>query len=187
MRESRGSPLWLRTYRSLVTAVDSAAHGLRRGVTWLLPPYGVSRSTDRWERVWLARTEARWRRGSEVVECFRFGDGYVATVEYTNRAIRWQLTPGPVSLASALFTVALYIQYDITPQIDPEGRMFVALADDGPRQVFSESPEEPVRYVYIDSVRTLEELPDCLDTTSLERAYSRLSYNQRRQLRSGRS
>jgi hypothetical protein len=153
----------------------------------MIPPYGGGNPAARWERVWLARTEARWRRGPEVVECFRFGDGYVATVEYTNRRVRWQLTPGPVGLASALFTVALYIQHDVTPQIDPDGRMFVALAADGPRQVFSESLEEPVQYVYIDSVRTLEELPGCLDTVSLEPAYSRLSYDQHRQVRSGRS
>lgn len=182
MRKSIGSRLWLWTHRSLVAVGDSVA----RGLSWLTPPYGVDRVEAPWERVWLSRTEARWRRGTEVVECFRFTDGYVATVEYTNRAVRWQLTPGPVGLASALFTVSLYIQYGITPQIDPDGRMFIAVGDDGPQQVFSASPDSPVQYVYIDSVRTLEELPDCLDIVPFERAFSRLSYVPQRELRSGR-
>ncbi|SEO88771.1 hypothetical protein SAMN04487948_106190 [Halogranum amylolyticum] len=138
-----------------------------------------------WERAWLARREVRWRRGTEVVECFRFADGYVATVEYTDRDVTWQLTAGPVPLAGALFTVALYTQHDVTPQIDPDGRMFTAIGDDGPRQVFTETPDEPVEYVYVDAFRTLEEFPDCIDTAPLEQTFKRLSYSPRRELRFG--
>jgi hypothetical protein len=151
----------------------------------MIPPYGEQTQSAQWERVWLARSEARWRRGTEVVECFRFADGYVATVEYTDRDVTWQLTAGPVPLAGALLTVALYTQHGITPQIDPDGRMFTALGSDGPRQVFTETPEQPVEYVYVDAFRTLEEFPDCIATAPLEQAFKRLSYSPRRELRFG--
>lgn len=138
-----------------------------------------------WERVWLARSRVRWRRGTETVECFRFADGYVATVEYADRDATWQLTAGPVPLAGALFTVGLYMQHAVTPQIDPEGRMFIAVGDDGPTQVFEERTSDPVEYVYLDAFRTLEELPDYVDCTELDRVYQRLSDDKRRELPSG--
>ena len=158
---------------------------VRGVVSRLTPPYGERHRSREWERAWLARKEVRWRRGPDVVECFRFADGYVATVEYTDRDVTWQLTAGPVPLTAALFTVALYTQHGVTPQIDPSGRMFVAIGETGPRQAFSESSSEPVEFVYVDAFRTLEELPDCIDITPLEPAFKRLSYSPRRELRSG--
>lgn len=162
----------------------STRRTIRRCLSWLAPPYRTRAQSAQWERAWLARREARWRRGTEVVECFRFADGYVATVEYTDRNVTWQLTAGPVSLAGALFTVALYTQHAVTPQIDPDGRMFIALGDDGPQQVFTETPTSPVEYVYVDTFRTLEEFPECIDTEPLELTFRRLSYSPRRELRS---
>lgn len=185
MRESIVSRIWLRTYRSLVGITSSTGRVARRCVSWMTPPYRGRTQPAQWERAWLARREARWRRGTEVVECFRFADGYVATVEYTDRDVTWQLTAGPVPLAGALFTVGLYMQHAVTPQIDPEGRMFTAIGDDGPQQVFTETTDNPVEYVYVDAFRTLEEFPDCIATAPLEKAFKRLSYSPRRELRSG--
>ncbi|WP_085942424.1 hypothetical protein [Halogranum rubrum] len=173
-----------RTYQSLADATRWTENFVRDFVSWLTPPYRGRTGTTDWERAWLARREVRWRRGMEVVECFRFADGYVATVEYTDRDVTWQLTAGPVSLAGALFTVALYIQHGVTPQIDPDGRMFTALGDDGPLQVFTETADQPVEYIYVDTFRTLEEFPDCIATGPLEKAFQRLSYSPRRELRS---
>lgn len=181
MRTPAFGRAWIRTCRLTADVYGSVASSLGS----LFPPYGNGPADATWERAWLARKEARWRRGSEAVECFRFGDSYVATVEYTDRDVTWQLTAGPVSLAGALLTVGLYMQHHVTPQIDPDGRMFVALDDDGPRQVFSESDTNPVDYVYLDVFRTLEELPDCIDIEPLEPAYRRLSHGPRRELHFG--
>ncbi|ADE04594.1 MULTISPECIES: hypothetical protein [Haloferax] len=107
-------------------------------------------------------TETRWSRPGERVDCFRFDDGYVTTVHYEDREVTWQLTPGQVPLASALVMAKLYLEHELTPQTDPEGRPFVGLAERGPVQVFEEIPPEPVEYVYLDGVRTLEEFPEFL-------------------------
>ncbi|WP_233204234.1 hypothetical protein [Halegenticoccus soli] len=106
-------------------------------------------------------------------------------MEYEDRDVTWQLTAGPANLAGALFTVGLYMQHGVTPQIDPEGRMFIAIGDDGPVQVFEETTRDPVEYVYIDAFRTLEELPGCVDADEIERAYRRLSQDRPRELPSG--
>jgi hypothetical protein len=126
-----------------------------------------------------------WRRGAETIECFRFADGYVATVEYADRSVTWQLTAGPAPLAGALFTVALYIQRSVTPQIDPDGRMFIALGEDGPKQVFEAFPDDSFEYVYVDVFRTLEELPDCVDSTDFEPVFRQLSSGSPPELPSG--
>ena len=131
-------------------------------------------------------TETRWVDDSmsESVTCFRFDDGYVVTVTYTDRDVTWQLTPGPISLGSALATAELYLQHGITVQIDGEGRPFVAVADDGPRQVFEEIVDEPVRYVYFDAVRTLDEFPDFLDVSDeLADVFDRMSQSEPHPLR----
>lgn len=141
-------------------------------------------STDEWRRVWLTRSKARWRRGDEVVECFRFDDAFVATVEYVDRGVTWQLTAGPAPLPCALAAVALYVEHGTTPQIDPDGRPFVAVGPDGPRQAFEESASEPVEYLYIDAFRTLEEVPDSVDVSRLRTVGDRLDPRPRRELRS---
>lgn len=135
-----------------------------------------------WTRAWLTRDRVRWRRDDETVECFGFGDGFVATVTYADRGVTWQLTTGPVTLASALFAAGLYMQCGVTPQIDPDGRMFVAVDDDGPTQAFDEDTVRPVEFLHADAVRTLEEFPEYVDTDPLETAYSRLGGNPRREL-----
>ncbi len=162
--------------------VDWSRSAFRTAYTFVTRPFRRSSDDGTWKRVWLARDRARWRRGTETVECFRFHDGFVATVEYADRSVTWQLTAGPVPLAGALFTAGLYMQHGITPQIDPEGRMFIALGDDGPTQVFGESSNVPVEYVYLDVFRTVEELPDCVDTDTIESPYRRLSHSRRHEL-----
>lgn len=137
-----------------------------------------------WTRVWLTRSEARWRAGDEVIECFRFGDGFVATVEYVDRDVTWQLTAGPAALPCGLTTVALYVEHGITPQIDPDGRPFVGIGADGPRQVFERSPSDPVEYVYLDTLRTFEEVPDAIDLSAFETAADRLDARSHHRLRS---
>lgn len=129
-----------------------------------------------WEIDRSRRTETQWRRGDETLRCFRFDDGYVSTVEYESRDVTWQLTPGQVPLASALAMVTVYRQHGITPQIDPDGRPFVAVGDSGPRQVFEEIADEPVDYVYLDTVRTVEEFPSFIDVDEDVRSvYERMS------------
>ncbi|ELZ98693.1 hypothetical protein C440_00015 [Haloferax mucosum ATCC BAA-1512] len=115
-----------------------------------------------WSLKWSRQVESRWSRPKETVDCFRFDDGYVTTVKYETRDVTWQLTPGQVPLASALAMATLYLEHKLTPQTDPEGRPFIGLADHGPVQVFEEIPPEPVEYVYLDGIRTLEEFPDFL-------------------------
>ena len=152
---------------------------------------GGSTSDTRRERYHLdsesaTETETRWTDApaSESVTCFRFDDGYVVTVTYDDRDVTWQLTPGPISLGSALATAELYLQHGVTVQIDGEGRPFVAVADDGPRQVFEEIADEPVRYVYFDAVRTLDEFPDFLDISDeLADVFDRMSASEPHPLR----
>jgi hypothetical protein len=138
-----------------------------------------------WVRAWLTRSRVRWRRDDETVECFTFGDGYVATVTYADRDVTWQLTAGPVHLASALFTAGLYMQHGITPQIDPDGRTFVAVADGEPTQAFEEEVSRPVEFTYADAFRTVEEFPEYVDTDPLETAYERMAAGGRREVPSG--
>jgi hypothetical protein len=151
--------------------------GLKRWVDTVRSPHRTSPSRDdRWALERSRRTETQWVWDGETVRCFRFDDGYVSVVEYDRRDVTWQLTPGQVPLASALAMTALYLQHDVTPQIDPEGRPFVAVGSDGPRQVFEEIADEPVDYVYLDTLRTLEEFPPFLDADeTLEHVYDRMS------------
>ncbi|MFC6723788.1 hypothetical protein ACFQE1_05220 [Halobium palmae] len=141
-------------------------------------------STPEWSRTWLATDRVRWRRGDETVECFRCADGVVATVSYADRGVTWQLTAGPAPLASALFTAGLYMQYGITPQIDADGRTFVAVDQNGPTQVFDEEPARPVEFVYTDAFRTVEELPEYVDIEPLESAHHRFATDERHRLAS---
>ncbi|KAB1196075.1 MULTISPECIES: hypothetical protein [Haloferax] len=113
-----------------------------------------------WSLEWSRRIETRWSCGEELIDCFRFDDGYVTTVQYKRQEVKWQLTPGQVPLASALAMARLYLEHRLTPQTDRDGRPFIGLADHGPVQVFEEIPPEPVEYVYLDGIRTLEEFPD---------------------------
>ena len=129
-------------------------------------------------------TRTRWTNDAESVACFRFDDGYVVTVTYADRDVTWQLTPGPLSLGGALATAELYLQHGITVQIDREGRPFVGVADDVPRQVFEEIADEPVRYVYFDAVRTLDEFPDFLGISDeLTDVFDRMSPSEPHPLR----
>ena len=128
-------------------------------------------------------TETHWRGAAEIVSCFRFDDGYVVTVRYEDRDVTWQLTPGQLSLGSALATAELYLQHGVTVQVDPEGRPFVGVADHGPRQVFEEIADEPVRYVYFDTVRTLDEFPPFLDCSDEQvEVFERMSPSERHRL-----
>ena len=142
------------------------------------PSTDAAGTADRndWELDRSRRSETQWRRSDERVDCFRFDDGYVATVTYEDRETTWQLTPGPVQLGSALATVALYLQHDITPQFDRAGRLFIAVDGDTPIHVFEEIADRPVEYDYLDGTRTVEEFPPYIDVTSeLERVFERMS------------
>lgn len=141
--------------------------------------------TTDWVRAWLTRSRVRWRRDEETVECFTFGDGYVATVTYADRGATWQLTAGPVHLASALFTAGLYMQHGITPQIDPDGRTFVAVAGGEPTQAFEEEVSRSLEFTYADAFRTVEEFPEYVDTDPLETVYERMVADGRREVPSG--
>ena len=129
-----------------------------------------------WELAWSDREATRWRRSKETVDCFPFDDGYVATATFEDKETTWQLTPGPVPLASAFAAVRVYQQYGVTPQVDPDGRPFVALGDDEvPLQVFEEERDD-VRYVYLDGFRTLEEFPDFVEAdANAEHAFQRMT------------
>jgi len=138
---------------------------------------------DDWELTRTQRNETRWRRGDERVDCFRFDDGYVTTVFDDYRDVTWQATPGPVNLGSSLAAAALYLQYRVTPQIDRRGRMFIAVDDGVPVQVFEEIADSLVDYVYLDDVRTVDEFPRFLDESpDLERAFERMSPPERQPL-----
>ncbi|SDQ35926.1 hypothetical protein [Halopelagius longus] len=158
-----------------------ALHSLRRDVTaWATES---DDSEEEWTLKHSRRTESKWVRGDETVRCFRFDDGYVSTVEYESRGATWQLTPGQVPLSNALAMATLFLQHEVTPQIDPEGRPFVGVGDAGPRHVFEEIADEPVEYVYLDEHRTLEEFPPFLDVTDqLRLVYDRMSPERYRTL-----
>ena len=131
-----------------------------------------------WELSWSDRDRTRWRRGTDTIDCYPFGDGYVATATVESRDATWQLTPGPLPLASALATVSVYRQYGITPQVDPDGRPFVAVdADGNPVEAFEQRDvDDEFQYVYLDRFRSIEEFPDFLDPdANLERAVGRMS------------
>ncbi|WP_228546286.1 hypothetical protein [Halegenticoccus tardaugens] len=185
MRTPAFGRAWTRIRRSAVEMASHVSTALRTSFDRLTTPFRTRPTARAWNRAWLVRGEVRWQRGSESVECFRFADGYVATVAYADRDVTWQLTAGPSTLAGALFTAGLYMQHGVTPQIDPDGRMFVAIGDDGPTQVFEETASIPVEYVYIDAFRTIEELPDCVDVDELDPAYRRLSQDRPRELPPG--
>ncbi|MDS0292552.1 hypothetical protein [Halogeometricum luteum] len=147
-----------------------------RRIVHAVRPSDDASDDDGWRLADLRQTETRWRRGDETVRCFRFDDGYVSTVEYGSRDVTWQLTPGQVPLASALAMTALYLQHGTTPQSDPDGRPFVAVGESGPRQVFEEIADEPVDYVYLDAVRTLEEFPAFVEVgEDLRAVYDQMS------------
>ncbi|WP_410764394.1 hypothetical protein [Haloferax sp. DFSO60] len=128
-----------------------------------------------WSLEWSRKTETRWRATDEIVDCFRFADGYVTTVRYPSREVTWQLTPGYVPLASALLMARLYVEYGLTPQTDPDGRPFIGQSERGPVQVFEEIPPEEVEYVYLDGIRTLEEFPEFVTVDeNLETIFDRM-------------
>lgn len=165
------------------TPLRSARTAIRTAAARLIGRAPDPAETE-WTRTRPAAGRARWCRGDETVECFGFADGFVATATYDDRDVTWQLTAGPVTLASALFTAGLYMQRGVTPQIDPDGRMFVAVDDDGPTQVFDEDVTGSVEFVYTDAFRTIEELPDAVDTEPLAVAYERLAEGERHRLAS---
>lgn len=165
-------------------------NGLRNLGAWVLSPLvrvidAVATSLDsadddgnlEWGLSWAGIEQSRWRRGPEFVDCTSFGDGYVVTTSFDDRDGVWQLTPGPVPLGSALATATLFLQYGLSPQFDNAGRPFIALDDDGPRQIFEEPDgDESVRYVYLDNVRAPEEFPDFLTVRGdVERAFKRMT------------
>lgn len=164
---------------------DPSRDGLVASVRRSLLPWSNATGADatRWTLKHARRTESEWVRRDETVRCFRFDDGYVSTVAYESRDVTWQLTPGQVPLANALAMATLFLQHEVTPQIDPEGRPFVGVSDSGPRQVFEEVADEPVEYVYLDEYRTLEEFPSFLDATEqLRLVYERMSPDRYRTL-----
>lgn len=180
-----GRQLTRRGLASLERAFDASRGGLTRFLGRGLTPWsdGADTDTTEWTLEHARRTESKWVRRDETVRCFRFDDGYVSTVTYDSRDVRWQLTPGQVPLANALAMATLFLQHEVTPQIDPEGRPFVGVSDAGPRQVFEEIADEPVEYVYLDKHRTLEEFPDFLETTEqLRLVHERMSPDRYRTL-----
>ncbi|KAB1188256.1 MULTISPECIES: hypothetical protein [Haloferax] len=153
------------------------------GEAWvrLRESIGKVEATKTWSLEWSRRTETRWSYDDELIDCFRFDDGYVTTVQYKRQGVRWQLTPGQVPLASALAMARLYLEHRLTPQTDREGRPFIGLADHGPVQVFEEIPPEPVEYVYLDGIRTLEEFPEFITADeSLRSVFERMAPAQSR-------
>lgn len=133
---------------------------------------------DGWRITRSDEERTRWRRDAELLDCFRFVDGYVVTVGYIGMRNWWQVTPGRAPLGSALAIANLYLDHRLTPQIDREGRPFVGVAGGAPRQVFTpdDARESVAEYVYLDDIRTLEDFPDFLDVrTDVRRAYSRMS------------
>ncbi|AFK19519.2 hypothetical protein E6P09_12105 [Haloferax mediterranei ATCC 33500] len=137
-------------------------HALGRVWVRLRKAIPIGDGQEEWSLEWSRQVETRWSRPGEIVDCFRFDDGYVTTVQYESRDVTWQLTPGQVPLASALAMATLYLEHKLTPQTDRDGRPFIGLTDHGPVQVFEEIPPEPVEYVYLDGLRTLEEFPEFL-------------------------
>ncbi|SEL69675.1 hypothetical protein SAMN04488691_1074 [Haloferax larsenii] len=142
----------------------------------LIPGVSGFEEDSEWSLDKSRQMETRWSRGDETIECFRFDDGYVTTVHDDRREVTWQLTPGQVPLASALATAQLYLEHRLTSQTDREGRPFIGLTDNGPVQVFEEIPPEPVEYVYLDQIRTLEEFPDFITVDeSLRNVFDRMA------------
>lgn len=120
-------------------------------------------SGDGWRLVEATDSRTRWRREDLTVDCRRLGDGYVVSVARDGDRSRFQLTPGFVPLASALAVATLYLQHGVAPQFDRDGRPFVGVERGRPRQVFDpESAGTSVRYVYLDGVTTLDEMPEFL-------------------------
>jgi hypothetical protein len=136
-----------------------------------------------WRLKKARREKSVWRRGEQRVECFTFDDGYVATVTYEWNDVTWQLTPGPVTLGTALALVALYLGHGVTPQLDPTGRPFIAEHDGEPVQVFDEMPTDRVEFVFLDGLRTIEEVPSFIDVPeNLGQVFDRMSPVEPRKL-----
>ncbi|WP_224449606.1 hypothetical protein [Haloprofundus salilacus] len=154
-------------------------------MNWAETRLSAEQPSKPWQRVWLTRSEVRWRKADTAVECFGVADGYVTTVEYTDRDVTWQLTKGPAPLASALAVSALYLQHGVTPHVDADGRMFVAVANERPVEAFRNFEEKPYEYTYLDGYRSLEELPGWVDRTDLKPVYAKLSHRHRRELPPG--
>lgn len=135
-----------------------------------------SDARDAWDLSYAGPSGARWRWGPEIIDCFPFADGYVVTTTLQGRDTRWQVTPGPVPLGSALAAVTLLVQHGITPQFDRDARPFIPVRDGAPVQIFDEDDAEDARYVYLDGVRTLDEFPEFLDErVDVRRAFVRLT------------
>jgi hypothetical protein len=166
---SRDRPAWRRVARRV-------SRDITRYVTSLGGSEYSSRGNSKWQLEHARREKSVWRRESQRVECFRFDDGYVATVTYEHDDVTWQLTPGPVTLGSALALVALYVEHGVTPQLDPSGRPFIAEGASGPVQVFDEAPNEAIDFVYLDGLRTIEEMPSFIDVPpNLSHVFDRMT------------
>ncbi|WP_224335678.1 hypothetical protein [Haloprofundus halobius] len=174
-----------RTRRLLRRVTSPVRETVRLGANWAGARLSPERTAHPWKRVWLTRTDVRWRNADTVVECFRVADGYVATVEYTDRDVTWQLTKGPVPLASALAVSALYLQYELTPHVDADGRMFIAVAKEHPVEAFRNFEAKPFEYTYLDGYRSLEELPSWIGRVDIESVYTRLSSRSSHELPPG--
>lgn len=175
------TPAFHRTWKRVRWAVTAPVAYSARGIRWLT---GESESYGHdWNLAWVNDEKTRWRRGSEILECYAFDDGYLTTVSRDERDATWQLTAGPVPLGTALAAAALYLQHDLPPQFDRDGRPFVGVADDAAVQVFEESTVDPAQYVYLDGIRTLEEFPPFLDHgADVSRAFKRMSTERRPRL-----
>jgi hypothetical protein len=124
---------------------------------------GDAPTTGGWRLVESTERRTRWRRDDRTLDCRRLGDGYVVTVARDTDRSRFQLTPGFVPLASALAVASVYLQHGVAPQLDRDGRPFVAVRKGRPRQVYDpERAGTDVRYVYLDAGTTLDEFPDFL-------------------------
>jgi hypothetical protein len=182
------TPAFGRARRRLRSVAARVTGGGRRLARAVLSPFDdtPSHTADGWERAWATREDVRWHRGAEHVECFRFDDGVVATVEYADHDSRFQLTTGPMPAAQALLAAAIYMQHGVTPQIDRQGRPFVAEADGTPTQVYRERPAEQVTFRYLDEVRTVEEFPPYVgDRDALQTVHERLAPSSTQRLHRG--
>lgn len=124
---------------------------------------GGASPPDDWRLVEASDRRTRWRRDDRTLDCRRLGDGYVVTAARDTDRSRFQLTPGAVPLAGALAVASVYLGHGVAPQLNRDGRPFVAVRDGRPRQVYDpDRAGDDVRYVYLDAQTTLDEFPDFL-------------------------
>lgn len=151
---------------------------VRRRLARLARPFasGLRAEAPAWTVSHSAADETRWTHRDETVACFRFDDGYVATVTYDGREVTWQLLPGPSPLGTALAAVALYLEHGVPPQVDSNARAFFAVDGGDPTHVYEEAPDRPVEYVYLGGYRAPDEYPDAVpDRDDVRNAFERMS------------